>query len=109
MQEDPLKIKINDYCNYIQLAFKNFKEKNYSDSALNSRKAAEAACKIIILHAFNTKVAENKIYGKSLRELITQLIRDGKTKKEATEKAFAMGYDEFMKAKAKNSELAPLW
>jgi tetratricopeptide (TPR) repeat protein len=83
MQQDPLTKKINDYCNYVNLALKNFKEKSYSDSALNSRKSAEAICKIIIYHAFNLKVAENKIYNKSLNELIIQLTSDGKTEKRA--------------------------
>ncbi|WP_276977866.1 tetratricopeptide repeat protein [Flavobacterium filum] len=80
--KDALNSKINDYCNYVNLAVKNFKEQNYPDSALNARKSAESACKIIIYNTFNFKLAEDKITGKSLKELIYQLIKDGKTERK---------------------------
>ncbi len=76
MQKDSLNIKIQGYCQYVVRSVKNFREKNYSDSALNGRKSAEAACKIIFYNAFNANLAESKIKDKTLKELITQIIRD---------------------------------
>lgn len=81
--KDLLNTKINDYCNYVNLGVKNFKSGNYSDSAINSRKSAEAACKIIIYNAFHSKLAEEKIKDKSLKELIILLIRDSITERKA--------------------------
>ncbi len=77
MKEDYLSIKIAHYCNYVNSAVSNFRKGSFADAALNGRKAAEAACKIIIYHALNPRMAENKIGDKGLAELIQTLIRDG--------------------------------
>ncbi len=76
MQKDILGSKIDDFTRYVNLAVQNIQNQDYSGSAIHARKAAEAACKLIIYNAFNLKMAEEKISGKTLRELITQLIKD---------------------------------
>ncbi len=77
-----LPLKINDYCRYVSLAVKYYKETSYPDAAINCRKAAEAACKIIIHNAYNEKLAETKLNGKSLKELIILLIHEGLTERK---------------------------
>lgn len=74
--------KINDYCGYVARAVKNYKETSYPDAAINCRKAAEAACKIIIHNAYNEKLAETKLNGKSLKELIILVKHEGLTERK---------------------------
>lgn len=75
--------KINDYCNYVSRAVRYYKEESYSDSASNCRKAAEAACKVIIYNAYPQNQADTKLNGKSLKELIILLIQEGLTERKA--------------------------
>jgi Tfp pilus assembly protein PilF len=78
-----LPLKINDYSGYVSRAVKNYKAGFYSDAAINCRKAAEAACKIIVHNAYNDKLAETKLNNKSLKELIILLIHEGLTERKA--------------------------
>jgi len=78
-----LTIKIDDYCTYVSRAVRYYKEGSYSDSASNCRKAAEAACKVIIYNAYAQKLADTKLNGKSLKELIILLIHEGLTERKA--------------------------
>jgi hypothetical protein len=80
---DQLAKKIKDYCAYTSLAVNYFRKKNYSDSALNCRKAAEAACKVMIFHAYTEKLAEKKIFERSLRELIDLIKKDKVSERKA--------------------------
>ncbi len=77
-----LPLKINDYCNYVGLAVKYYKDSFYPDAAINCRKAAEAACKIIIHNAYSEKLADTKLNNKSLKELIILLIHEGVTERK---------------------------
>ena len=72
-----LPLKIKDFSGYVARAVKNYRDGFYSDAAINCRKAAEAACKIIIHNAYPEKLAETKLNNKSLKELIILLIHEG--------------------------------
>jgi hypothetical protein len=76
-------VKIEDYSKYVVLAVKYFKEGSYPDSAINCRKAAEAACKIVVYYKYNQKLADTKLEGKSLKELIVLLIHEGLSERKA--------------------------
>jgi len=81
--KDLLDSKIDNYCGYVVQAIKKFKILQYSDSAANCRKAAEAACKILFFHVYSQKPAEEKTANKTLRELISQVVRDQVAERKA--------------------------
>lgn len=78
-----LTAKIDDYCTYAARAVRYFKENDYPGAAINCRKAAEAACKVVIYNAYPEKLADTKLNGKSLKELILLLIHEGMTERKA--------------------------
>ncbi len=69
--------KIKDYVSYAHTAQKHFDSGFYSDTALNCRKACEAICKVIIYNAYTEKLADTKVEGCKLKELIIIVIKDG--------------------------------
>jgi len=78
-----LTAKIDDYCIYVSRAVKYYKEADFPGSAINCRKAAEAACKVIIYNAYSQNLADSKLSGKSLKELIILLIHEGLSERKA--------------------------
>lgn len=81
--KDKLILKVNDFVRYVVTARTHYRSGLYSDTAMNCRKACEAACKVILYHKFSEKAADNKIGDNSLKDLIMILIREGLAERKA--------------------------
>lgn len=70
MPSDPLHTKVGDFTRWSVLAFERNAAGDHADALNNMRKAAEAACKALLLHALPLVRAEAAINGAALHQLI---------------------------------------
>ncbi len=74
---DALGEKLDDLTRWCAAAFKHARNGDNADALTNFRRAAEAACKALLLHRYHTNRAHELIGEKSLRELIDTVIHEG--------------------------------
>lgn len=70
MPSDALHTKLNDFTRWSVLAFERNAAGEHADALNNMRKAAEAACKVLLHHALPRARAEEAISGADLHQLI---------------------------------------